>query len=562
MDTALCSDDRVDDEVGFHPLQGRRDGGIRLAKGDHWLIMLSGLVAPWGAHQCGEAPHGDVDRQLSGIAGDHTLRVENQQPSLGVTYLIRTTGQYPGENHGSLSFLGEVIQFAGNYAPTGFMRCDGRLLSVLDHDELFQIIGNAYGGDGVTTFALPDMRGRNAVGASASVPLGSKVGDDEVVLSGANMPTEMGGAGAEFDNRGPGLALRYIISLQGIFPTQDTGSANPNEPYYGEITLFAGNFAPRGWALCEGQLLPIHQNTALFSILLNNYGGNGTTHFALPDLRGRTSIGASDSVGVGTVVGSNLAEIDPSDLPNLDVTGSAGADMLFGGGSNDTLRGLGGSDKLTGNGGVDRLEGGEGNDTYFIGSDNDRIIDTGGIDRIVSTKSRSLVSFAEVEHLTLGGGANLNGTGNVRANTITGNVSDNTLSGAAANDRLIGGQGSDRLIGGTGIDTLTGGADGDTFIFNVAPGAANRDVVTDFDPNVDLIQLQNSVFTRLTRPGTLPEAFFARAGAAQDGNDFIIYNRATGVLLYDADANRPGAALEIARFTNKPLLTAGDFTVI
>jgi microcystin-dependent protein len=59
------------------------------------------------------------------------------------------------------------------------------------------------------------------------------------------------------------------------------------EPLLGEIKLFAGNFAPRGWALCDGQLLPINQNTALFSILGTTYGGDGRTTFALPDLRGR-----------------------------------------------------------------------------------------------------------------------------------------------------------------------------------------------------------------------------------------------------------------------------------
>jgi microcystin-dependent protein len=64
------------------------------------------------------------------------------------------------------------------------------------------------------------------------------------------------------------------------------------DPFVGEIMLFAGNFAPQGWAICAGQLLPISQNTALFSILGTTYGGNGQTTFALPDLRGRAPIGA------------------------------------------------------------------------------------------------------------------------------------------------------------------------------------------------------------------------------------------------------------------------------
>lgn len=62
------------------------------------------------------------------------------------------------------------------------------------------------------------------------------------------------------------------------------------EPFIGQIILFAGNFAPRGWALCDGQLLPISQNQALFSILGTTYGGDGRTTFGLPDLRGRVPV--------------------------------------------------------------------------------------------------------------------------------------------------------------------------------------------------------------------------------------------------------------------------------
>lgn len=72
------------------------------------------------------------------------------------------------------------------------------------------------------------------------------------------------------------------------------GRADParadSEPYLGEIMLFAGNYAPRGWAFCNGQLLPIAQNQALFSLLGTTYGGNGQTTFALPDMRDRVPI--------------------------------------------------------------------------------------------------------------------------------------------------------------------------------------------------------------------------------------------------------------------------------
>lgn len=70
------------------------------------------------------------------------------------------------------------------------------------------------------------------------------------------------------------------------------------EPTIAEIRIFGGNFAPRSWALCEGQLLPISQNTALFSILGTTFGGDGRTTFGLPDLRGRTAIHAGNGPGL------------------------------------------------------------------------------------------------------------------------------------------------------------------------------------------------------------------------------------------------------------------------
>lgn len=71
------------------------------------------------------------------------------------------------------------------------------------------------------------------------------------------------------------------------------------EPFIGQIIMFGGNFAPRSWAFCNGQLLSIAQNTALFSILGTTYGGDGRTTFALPDMRGRVSIHSGGSTGPG-----------------------------------------------------------------------------------------------------------------------------------------------------------------------------------------------------------------------------------------------------------------------
>ncbi|MEA5448215.1 tail fiber protein [Leptolyngbya sp. CCNP1308] len=71
-----------------------------------------------------------------------------------------------------------------------------------------------------------------------------------------------------------------------------------SDPFIGEIRMFAGNFAPRGWAFCNGQLMPISQNTALFSLLGTTYGGDGRVTFALPDLRGRVPLHAGQGAGL------------------------------------------------------------------------------------------------------------------------------------------------------------------------------------------------------------------------------------------------------------------------
>ena len=73
-----------------------------------------------------------------------------------------------------------------------------------------------------------------------------------------------------------------------------------SEPFIGQIIMFGGNFAPRDWAFCDGQLLPISQNQALFSILGTIYGGDGRTTFALPDLRGRVSVHPGNGPGLSS----------------------------------------------------------------------------------------------------------------------------------------------------------------------------------------------------------------------------------------------------------------------
>ena len=94
------------------------------------------------------------------------------------------------------------------------------------------------------------------------------------------------------------------------------------EPFIGDVEIFAGNFAPRSWAMCEGQLLAISTNTALFSIIGTIYGGDGRTTMALPDIRGRAPIGFGRGPGLseyrlGQKGGSESVHILPTNLPAM-----------------------------------------------------------------------------------------------------------------------------------------------------------------------------------------------------------------------------------------------------
>lgn len=93
-----------------------------------------------------------------------------------------------------------------------------------------------------------------------------------------------------------------------------------SEPFIAEIRMFGGNFAPRGWAFCQGQILSIAQNTALFALLGTTYGGNGQTTFALPDLRGRVPIQPGQGPGLsphtlGEMSGSETVTLTQQQMP-------------------------------------------------------------------------------------------------------------------------------------------------------------------------------------------------------------------------------------------------------
>ena len=239
-----------------------------------------------------------------------------------------------------------------------------------------------------------------------------------------------------------------------------------------------------------------------------------------------TLIGPNQGIGNDKLVGSNLAEV---------LLGGAAVDMLVGGGGNDWLDG--GAD-------MDTMSGQSGNDTYVVDNEWDQVYEDidAGTDTVIS--SVRFVLGPNLENLYLSGVANINGTGNASANLIIGNAGNNTLAGGLGNDTLIGGDGRD------------------VFVFDTAPSATNRDTIQNFIVADDTIQLSRVVFSALA-PGALAAGAFVTGAAALDANDRIIYNSATGALLYDADGSGAGAAVQFATLIGVVgTLSAADFVVV
>ena len=134
-------------------------------------------------------------------------------------------------------YLGEIMIWTGNYAPRGYAFCNGQLLSISQNAALFSILGTTYGGDGRTTFALPDLRGRVPMGQDSSYQgnnyLGAMGGNDSVTfnLVTAEPPDPQGDSVTALAPSPPGqttyrtappyLALSFVIAVQGIYPCRD-----------------------------------------------------------------------------------------------------------------------------------------------------------------------------------------------------------------------------------------------------------------------------------------------------------------------------------------------------
>jgi Ca2+-binding RTX toxin-like protein len=153
------------------------------------------------------------------------------------------------------------------------------------------------------------------------------------------------------------------------------------------------------------------------------------------------------------------------------------------------------------------------------------------------------------------------------AEIIRGTHDSETLRGTDGDDVIKGRNGHDVLFGKDGNDVLTGGFGRDSFVFNTRPDAGNLDVITDFKPGADRILLDDGVFSAIgwgspSNPKMLAGRYFDGDGKADDGNDRVIHDRATGALLYDADGSGRGEAVEFARVDPGLALHHDDFFLV
>ncbi|MBY0573132.1 MAG: hypothetical protein K2P84_05590, partial [Undibacterium sp.] len=214
--------------------------------------------------------------------------------------------------------------------------------------------------------------------------------------------------------------------------------------------------------------------------------------------------------------------------------------------------GTAGDDTLIGAAGSDSLIGGLGNDTYYVTS-GDLVVEnaSGGIDTVLSNATWTLLS--NLENLTLIGTSAINGTGNTSDNILVGNNAANTLTGGAGNDRLD---------GGLGKDILNGGAGADIFLFSTVLGTSNIDTIQNFVTVDDTIYLTKTIFTSLDL-GALSNSALTLGTSATHATDRIIFNSATGALLYDADGVGGVAAVQFATLVGvSGRVSVSDFVVV
>jgi len=172
--------------------------------------------------------------------------LRNASPISNAKYYIAMTGIYPQNNVINNKVVGAISLFPYDSIPPGWVVCDGEILTLSDYIPLYILIGNIYGGDGNKTFGVPDLR--NVA------------------------PIQYG--------------IKYAICVTGVFHNINSGGTS--DDYMGSINLYAFKFGSGASdiAECTGKNFAIGSNKSLFNLLGTKYGGDGTSNFGIPDLRG------------------------------------------------------------------------------------------------------------------------------------------------------------------------------------------------------------------------------------------------------------------------------------
>jgi serralysin len=221
------------------------------------------------------------------------------------------------------------------------------------------------------------------------------------------------------------------------------------------------------------------------------------------------------------------------------------------------------------------MSGWTGNDMFIVDDAGDRVLESSGhgTDTVLLRVASFSLGGIGVENVTGDAdGLAFSITGNSFANQLTGDGLGDTLRGSTGhdtligldgNDRLDGGSDNDRLEGGLGADTLIGGAGTDSLVFNTALGSGNVDRIQGYVVADDNILLDDNIFAALGSPGALAAGAFKAGAAATDADDRIIFNNATGALLYDADGVGGTAAVQFATLTGiVGTVTEAEFLII
>lgn len=164
--------------------------------------------------------------------------------------------------------------------------------------------------------------------------------------------------------------------------------------------------------------------------------------------------------------------------------------------------------------------------------------------------------------------ASENTVGSVGPDILVGGSGRDVLRGLGGNDTLDGGSSDDQIWGGLGKDVLTGGAGKDVFVFDYRPNKVHADRIVDFNVRDDSIYLENAIFKKLGKKGTIDKPakvaskFFTVGSAAKDKDDYLIYNSKTGKLYYDENGSSSGKMVEIATLSKKLKLKYSDFLLI